>query len=127
MFKALVVEDSTHFRHLLKDTLKDRFPSMAVDEAAEGKEAMHKIDSNCPDLVFMDIRLPGENGLELTRRIKGKCPDIQVIILTSYDLPEYRETAQRYGANSFITKGTTTMEEILAMVKSISTNIGKPL
>lgn len=127
MFKTLLVEDSKHFRQLLRDSLKERFPEMVIDEAEEGIEAMKKVDSLCPDLIFMDIRLPGENGLELTRRIKGLCPDVRVIILTSYDLPEYRETAQRYGANDFITKGSTTMEQILSMVKSISADVGKPL
>jgi len=126
MFKVLLVEDSLHFRLLLKENLKDRFPSMVVEEATEGIEAMQKIDSVCPDLVFMDIRLPGENGLSLTKRIKAQCPDIKVIILTSYDLPEYRQTASQLGASHFIAKGSTTMEEILDMVDSISAELGKP-
>ena len=125
MFKVLLVEDSLHFRLLLKENLKDRFPSMVVEEATEGIEAMQKIDSVCPDLVFMDIRLPGENGLSLTKRIKAQCPDIKVIILTSYDLPEYRQTASQLGASHFIAKGSTTMEEILDMVNSISAELGK--
>jgi DNA-binding NarL/FixJ family response regulator len=127
MFKTLLVEDSLHFRQLLKESLKERFPSMVVEEATEGIEAMQKIDSVCPDLVFMDIRLPGENGLELTKRIKVRCPDIKVIILTSYDLPEYRQTASQIGASHFIAKGSTTMEEILGLVTSISTDLGKPV
>jgi DNA-binding NarL/FixJ family response regulator len=127
MYKTLLVEDSIHFRLLLKESLKERFPSMIVEEATEGIEAMQKIDSLCPDLIFMDIRLPGENGLELTRKIKAKCPDVKVIILTSYDLPEYRQTAKQVGANHFIAKGSTTMDEILGMVSTISpADIGKP-
>ncbi len=127
MFKTLLVEDSLHFRQLLKESLKERFPSMVVEEATEGIEAMQKIDSVCPDLVFMDIRLPGENGLELTKRIKVRCPDIKVIILTSYDLPEYRQTANQIGASHFVAKGSTTMEEILGLVTSVSADLGKPV
>jgi len=127
MFKTLLVEDSLHFRQLLKESLMERFPSMVVEEATEGIEAMQKIDSLCPDLVFMDIRLPGENGLEITRKIKAKCPDVKVIILTSYDLPEYRQTASQIGASHFIAKGSTTMEEILGLVDSISTDLGRPV
>jgi DNA-binding NarL/FixJ family response regulator len=118
MAKTLLVEDSLHFRQLLRDHLKDRFPSMTIEEASDGAEAMSKIDSLCPDLIFMDIRLPGVSGLELTRRIKSRCPDIHIIVLTSYDLPEYRETAMQYGADHFIAKGSTTMEEILALTKT---------
>ena len=118
-FRVLIVEDNASFRRILKDILHRRFPEMPVEEAAEGNEAMQKVITLVPDLIFMDIRLPGENGLELTRRIKNAFPGITVIILTSYDLQEYREAAQQYGANYFLTKGSSTEEEIVAMVKSV--------
>ena len=127
MFKTLLVEDSVPFRQLLKENLHDRFRSMTIEEAANGIEAMQKIDSFCPDLIFMDIRLPGESGLDLTKKIKSQCPSIKIIIMTSYDLPEYRETAQKYGADHFITKGSSTWEEIATLVKSISSDLGKPV
>ena len=50
----------------------------------------------------MDIRLPGENGLELTKRIKMNYPDIIMVILTNYDLPEYREAARESMADYFV-------------------------
>jgi two-component system response regulator YesN len=127
MFKTLIVEDSHPFRQLLKDNLHERFHSMAIEEAANATEAMQKIDAFSPDLIFMDIRLPGESGLDLTRRIKKQRPAIKIIILTSYDLPEYRETAQKYGADHFITKGSSTWEEIATLVKSIASDSGKPV
>jgi two-component system response regulator YesN len=127
MFKTLIVEDSHPFRQLLKENLHDRFRSMAIEEASNGIEAMQKMGSFCPDLIFMDIRLPGESGLDLTKRIKSQSPATKIIILTSYDLPEYRETAQKYGADHFITKGSSTWEEIATLVKSISSDLGKPI
>jgi DNA-binding NarL/FixJ family response regulator len=72
----------------------------------------------------MDIKLPGETGLDLTKRIKTNDTSIVVIILTSYDLPEYREAAQQYGADYFVSKGSSTREEILELVRSISSNPG---
>jgi CheY-like chemotaxis protein len=45
---------------------------MSIEEAADGDEALQKIDSSVPDLIFMDIKLPGENGLQLTQRIRAK-------------------------------------------------------
>jgi len=92
---------------------------MDVGESAGGKEILQKIDLRRPDLIFMDIKLPGESGLELTRKIKTDHPTIIIIILTSYDLPEYREAAREHGADYFLSKGSSTGEEILALVESI--------
>jgi CheY-like chemotaxis protein len=116
--KILIVEDSTLFRQLLKETMHDRFPSVAIDEAGDGKEAFQKIETSRPDIIFMDIRLPGENGLELTKKVKARYPDIIVIILTSYDLPEYREFSQKY-ADYFFSKNSSTAENIFTLVESI--------
>jgi len=92
---------------------------MEIIEAGNGVEAFQKIDSHPPNLIFMDITLPGENGLELTRRIKTYYPDIIIIILTSHDLPEYREAAIRYMANYFFSKGSIATDGISTLVKSI--------
>jgi DNA-binding NarL/FixJ family response regulator len=119
MFRTLIVEDSFLFRKLLKETLQSRFPSMEIIEAIDGKEALQKIDSSSPNLVFMDIELRGENGLELTKRIKTQYPQIIIIILTSHDLQEYREAAYQNNANYFLSKGSSTKAEILALVDSI--------
>jgi DNA-binding NarL/FixJ family response regulator len=119
MFKTLIVEDNDTFRQSLKATLGTEFPLMVIDEAAEGSEAMQKITTLRPNLIFMDIKLPGENGLDLTKKIKAADPNILIIILTSYDLPEYREAAQQYGADHFISKGSSSREEILELVRSI--------
>ena len=119
MFKTMLVEDSTLFRQVVKNNLQDQFPSMEIIEAGNGIEAFQKIDSHPPNLIFMDITLPGENGLELTRRIKTHYPDIVIIILTSHDLPEYREAAIRYRANHFFSKGSIGTDGISTLVKSI--------
>lgn len=119
MAKILIVEDSDFFRHLLKETLLTRFPEMDITEAGNAEEAVKKIKGFTPDLIFVDIRLPGESGLEFTRKIKSTYPNIPVIILTSYDLPEYREAAREYRADHFFSKGTATKENILTLVTSI--------
>jgi len=117
--KTLIVEDSALYRKLLKDTLRSRFPSMEIIEAESGEEAMQQISTHPPDLIFMDIKLPGKNGLELTGKIKAKYPDVTVIILTSYDTPEYREAAAQVKADHFLSKGSSSKEGILALVESI--------
>jgi len=104
MERILIVEDNALFLQFLKETLRSRFPSIDILEAANGEEAMQKIKTLPPDAIFMDLRLPGENGLELTKKIKAKYPDIIVVIITNYDLPEYREAAYQCGADHFLSK-----------------------
>ena len=116
--KILIVEDSTLFRQLLKETLHDRFPSIEVHEAVNGKEAIQAIETSHPDLVFMDIRLPGENGLEVTKKLKARYPNTIVVILTGYDLPEYREFSAQY-ADYFFSKDSSTAENIFTLIQSI--------
>ncbi|MGD2126130.1 MAG: response regulator, partial [Desulfobacteraceae bacterium] len=71
MFRIMMVEDDDNFRKTLRKLLSSRFPSTSFDEARDGKEALEKIDRLLPDLIFMDIKLPGENGLILTKKIKA--------------------------------------------------------
>lgn len=124
MFRTLIVEDSAVFRRSLKEILRARFPSMVLVEAANGTEAMQKADAIRPNLIFMDIKLPGENGLELTKKMKTHYSQIIIIILTNYDIPEYRQAAYQYGANYFISKSSSTTEEIVALVESIVSDLG---
>ena len=119
MFKVLIVEDHRSFREVLKDCLSDESLSVVLEYAANGREAMEKVDSSPPDLVLMDIRLPDMSGLELTKKIKENHPNTVVVILTSYDFAEYRELATSYGAKSFLCKGDTNKKDLLALIKSL--------
>lgn len=115
---AILVEDDYGFRQSLKKILSSRYPFMRVVEAGDGKEAIRKIDLSPPDLIFMDIRLPGNNGLELTHAIKTRYPGMVVIILSNFDLSEYRETAYRNGADYFISKDAP-MGDFLSLVERV--------
>ena len=117
MLTPMIVEDYIPFREMFKGGLLSQFPSMEVIEAGNGEEAFKKLASYPIDLIFMDIKLPGESGLELTRKIKAKYKDVAIAMLTSYDLAEYREAAARCGANCFITKDSMNWDQISAMVK----------
>ena len=114
MERILIVEDNAFFLQFFKETLRSRFPSIDILEAANGEEAMQKIKTFPPDAIFMDLRLPGENGLELTKKIKAQYPDIIVVILSNYDLPEYREAAYQCRADHFLSK-----DSFLRMLKTI--------
>lgn len=118
-FKTLIVEDNESFRRVLKDLLNRHFGFMALEEACDGREAMEKIGHCDADLVFMDIKLPDENGLHLTKTFKQKCPRLPVIILTSYDYPEYRQAAKESGASHFIAKESVGEKGFLDTIRSI--------
>jgi DNA-binding NarL/FixJ family response regulator len=113
----MLVEDDEGFRRSLAGLLVSRFPSVLLEEAASGTEAIEKVERFLPEIIFMDIKLPGQNGLEVTKRIKALHPGIEVIILTSYDFPEYREAARACGAQGFLSKGSCTAEEIQDLVR----------
>lgn len=92
---------------------------MVILEANDGEEAIKEIEIATPNLILMDIQLPGESGLELTRRIKDRYREVSIVILTSYDLPEYREAASKNKADRFLSKSSTTNEGIISLVEAI--------
>ena len=117
---VLLVEDNEGYRRTVKEMLLSRFPAMNVREASDGKAALKTFDMDQPALIFMDIQLPGESGLVLTKVIKEIFPQVAVCILTNHDSPEYREAAQRSGADFFLSKLTTKGDDLVGLVKQVS-------
>ena len=116
--RTLIVEDNNLFRQTLRESLQASFPGIAIDEAANGAEALQKVNAFLPDLILMDLRLSGESGLGLTQKIKEMHPDITIFILTSYDTPECREAASRCGADRFIAKDSLNQMRLEELIKS---------
>jgi CheY-like chemotaxis protein len=119
MFRTMLVEDSHSIRQVVKFYLQSEFPSMSIVEAVDGVEALKEVDSCPPNLIFMDFILPGENGLELTRKIKASHPNIVIILLTSYELQEIQKLATQCKPDYFFNKGSIATGEIATLVKSI--------
>ena len=119
MCTALIVEENPAFRLSMKQMLHMRFPLILVDEAENGDEAVRKISACSPDMIFMNIKLSAGNGLDITRRIKDLNADAVIVMLTSHDLPEYREAAYRSGASHFFAKDSSNCEEIVTLVESM--------
>jgi len=117
--KVLIVEDNLAFRQFFKESLHSRFPSIEIFEAADGKEVLQIVEAESPHLIFMDIQLPGENGLSLTKKIKARYPGSIVAVITTYDIPEYREAAFQYGADRFLPKVSLDWNEIETVVESL--------
>jgi DNA-binding NarL/FixJ family response regulator len=125
MWKTLIVEDNSTFRQMLKEILHTGFPTMKIAEEPDGSELFAQLDAFHPDIVFIDIRLPGESGLELAKKVKTSHPKIVVVILTSYDLPEYRQAALLSKADHFVTKDSPT-QDFLALLDSILPCLKRP-
>ena len=92
---------------------------MIIEEAGDSFAAFEMLKSFKPDLIFMDVRLPGLSGLTLTEKIKRRHPEIAIVILTEYDLPEYRKAADFGGADEFLAKGTLNLAEVAEILVRI--------
>jgi len=116
---VLIVDDNARFRDMLQAMLQSAFPSCRICCAPEGATALRMIGENEPDVIFMDIRMPGKNGLVLTGEIKQRNKDIVIIMLSNLDTSEYREAALAKGADFFLSKESAKAEEIQELVGTI--------
>lgn len=119
MIKTLLVEDNLNYRSALKSALLSRFVDLETREATDAHAALGAVDAFDPDLVIMDVDLKCEiNGIDLTKIIKMAHPEIVVIILSQYDLAEYRFAALQNGADCFFSKSSS-LESIFDYVDSV--------
>jgi DNA-binding NarL/FixJ family response regulator len=72
---------------------------------------MQKFQGSAPQIIFMDLNLPGEKSLQLTKKIRGQFPSVRIALLTSYHLPEYRKAAPKSGAERFFVKDSFSWSE----------------
>lgn len=100
----LIVEDHAVVRKSLCDWLRAILPDCILVEAQSGEEALALTDMQPPDLVLMDIGLPGMNGIEATRRIKTSAPKTAIVILSFYEEEAFQLHATAAGASAFVCK-----------------------
>jgi DNA-binding NarL/FixJ family response regulator len=102
--RLLLVDDDTGFRATLRQLLEQRADVEVLGEAGNGEEAVQLANDLHPDVVLMDLAMPRMNGVEATRQLKTRRPDLAVIILTVHDEDVYRRTALAAGATAFLEK-----------------------
>jgi DNA-binding NarL/FixJ family response regulator len=124
MTRVMIFEGNSTFQEMLKNIFGSRFHSVELFVVADAMGAMEKLEGFLPDLVLIDHKLPGDNAFYLTQKIKTRHPESTVIFLCSYDMPEYRETASRHGADYFMLKDSPTLDYI-AMIESILSALGR--
>lgn len=105
--RVLIVDDHPVVRQGMKNVLAYHSDIQVVGEAADGTVLFRELDSLSPDLILLDIRMPGANGIEITRRLKSRYDWIKVIILTTYDDDEYLSGAIQAGAEGYLLKSAS--------------------
>ena len=119
MFKILIIDPNVPFRKSLSKIINDRFPHIEIMEASSGDQGLIRLRTSMPELVFIDIYLPDQNGLDLAKTIKAAYPQIIIAIFAMYDSPEYQAAANDSGVTYLIPKDDWTGADIMALVESI--------
>src|SRR5690348_16922509 len=120
MIRVVLADDQVLVRAGFRALLDAQDDIEVVGEAGDGEQAVRLATELAPDVVLMDIRMPGTDGLAATRRISadGQLADVRVVILTTFELDEYVFEAIRSGASGFLVKDTEP-EELLRAVRAV--------
>ena len=119
MIRVGIADDQALLRGSFRVLVDSSAALTVVGEAADGVEAVATARRERPDVMLMDVRMPGMDGIEATRRICAEFPEIRVLILTTFDLDEYVYAALRAGASGFLLKDTRPAD-LLAAVEIVA-------
>ena len=121
MIKILIVEDQELIRQSLEIILSSQPGLSVIGLAGNGNEAVEMAGALSPDVILLDIRMPGMDGVSACRIIKEKYPGIKIIVLTTFDDDEYVFDAIKYGANGYLLKGTS-VDELANAIRTVYNN-----
>jgi len=113
--RLILVDDHLLVRAGVRLLLENLPDFQIVAEAGNGLDALELIGEHLPDIVLLDIALPGLNGLEVTERVRQKFPTVRVLLLSMHDSEEYVLKAMRLGASGYLLKDTGASELELAL------------
>jgi two-component system response regulator NreC len=114
--KVLIVDDHAVLRQALRMLLENQSEVEVVGDAGNGREALDAVEKLHPDVVLMDMVMPGLNGLEATRQIRRRAPKVKVLILTGYMEDEQILAALRAGASGYVVKKSDVQELLLGIM-----------
>ncbi len=118
--RVVVVDDHTVFRQGIAVLLDAAADTTVVAQASTGGEAVSAVEQVVPDVVLMDVQMPGMNGIEATRRVLADHPDVHVVMLTMLEDDDSLFAAMCAGARSYLLKGAD-KDEVLAAIRSAAT------
>ncbi|QWR77570.1 response regulator [Candidatus Magnetomonas plexicatena] len=111
--KVLIVDDDQHLRMLYQAELEDEHYEVFI--ASSGKEALEFFEKETPDIVTLDILMPGMDGIEVLRRMKEKKPNLPVIMSTAYD---YRDDFSVWASDAYVVKSAD-LTELKSTIKTL--------
>lgn len=118
--RVLIAEDHKMMREGLRALLEEKLGHECVAEASDGYEAIKKATEVHPDIVIMDITLPYLNGIEATRQIKSRHPEIEVVVLSMHASRNYVLQVLQAGASAYLLKDSA-LEDLAAALKAVGT------
>ena len=113
--RVLVVDDQALFRRLMSAVVEETEGFVLVGSAASGEESIVTAGLLRPDLILMDVNLPGIDGMEATRRLRADTPAAAVILLSTYDEDDWDGQAQECGAVAYLAKSAFGPETLTAV------------
>jgi DNA-binding NarL/FixJ family response regulator len=119
VIRVLLVDDDALMRAGLASILSSDAAVDVVGEAADGRDAVERVDALRPDVVLMDVRMPEVDGITATRDVVAASPDTRVVILTTFEDDEYIFGALTAGASGFLLKRTTP-ESLIEAIKAVA-------
>lgn len=111
MIKVLIADDQKLIRQSLQIVLSIKEGISVIGTAENGKKVMEFLKKEKPDVILMDIRMPEMDGVQCTKAIKDRYPEVKIIILTTFDDDEFVFSALKYGASGYLLKGIS-MDEL---------------
>ena len=121
MIRVMLVDDHDLVRTGIKRLLEDHPNIKIVGEAVSGEQALDQLTENDPDVVLMDINMPGIGGLEATRKLLQRKPKLKIIVVTMHEDDMFAQRLLKAGAMGYITKGAK-VDEILQAVQAVMDN-----
>lgn len=118
MIRVMIADDQELIRESLKIVLNMNMDMKVIAVAENGNEVMRLLINQQIDVILMDVRMPELDGVQCTKLIKDKYPNIKIIILTTFDDDEYVYNALRYGASGYLLKGVS-VAELSAAIRSV--------
>ncbi len=118
MIKVMLVDDHDLVRTGIRRLLEDAGDIEVVGEAGSGETALEQVEAANPDVVLMDINMPGIGGLEATRKLLRRNPELRIIIVTMHDDDLFPQRLMKAGAMGYLTKGAQ-IDEILRAIRSV--------
>ncbi len=120
MINVVLADDHVLVRNGIKALLEDESGITVINEASGGKEAIHIISTNKPDILIVDIRMPEMNGIEVVAEISKNHKDIKTLVLSMHDSEEYVVKSIQAGADGYLLKGASKEEFLKALTKIAS-------